>query len=226
MKGSVIWESKPQKEVWEGKITRCVCQGQGINVVFECPDLGEGQITFANVTGQQLAIGRFLYYGQHEATRVNVRGVLSGRPGIIVFEGAWTDPLDGTGEWQFFLEVDGIDSLVTNATPASLDSVAVARLTRLATTLSPRLFTEPYDFDVNPARPGIYHVREVGQRHQDPFRYSWWDGFSWSATQSTIERVLKQHSSECETRSSVSSPWVASWYGLTEEGWNAMRAQL
>jgi len=227
MQGSVIWESKAQGEVWEGKVTRCVVRGEDINVVFDCKELGEGQLTLTNMTGQQLVIGRFLYYGRHEATRVSVRGGLSGRLNVIVFEGAWTDPLDGTAEWQFFLEVEGVDGLATSVTPAILDSAAVnMTFTHLVSTLTPGLFTEHYDFDVNPSRPGIYRVREVGQRQQDPSWYSWWDGVNWSATKSTIEGVLKLHTTASEIQSSRSSPWVASWYGLTEEGWHAMREQL
>ena len=227
MHGSVIWESKSQREVWEGHVTRCVRQGQDINVVFDCRDLGEGQITFTDTVGKQLVTSRFLYFGQKEAPQVSVCGALSSRLGLIVFEGTWTDPIDGLGTWQFYLEVEGIASLVASTVQDTPDSVANATaLTQLVAKLAPSSFTEEYGFDIAPTRSGIYRVRECSQKSQDAFQYSSWNGTGWSSPQRTIEQVLEQRMTVPTEKLGESFSKVRSWQGLTEAGWHSMVAQI
>lgn len=224
MKGSVLWESNAQRETWEGAVARCVRRGRDINVVFHCADLGEGQLTVTDVPGEHLATGRFRYYRQKEAAQVSVRGSLSYRPGILVFDGVWTDPIDGTGQWEFLLEVEGLEGRLSADVPSNAgDLRESAPLTHLVAKFTPEFVTEKHDFRVEPAHQGIYRVWETVVDSQGPSGYAWWDWAGWSEPRSTIEALLEQRTN-CE-QPNIHFGWVQFWQGLNKAGWRATRPQ-
>lgn len=210
MLGKVFWESGHAGEEWDGGVDVCVQLGNLINVVFNCTDLGEGQITLTNTTDEQVATSRFTYYGHQDATRVGVRGRFHRRPEVLVFEGIWTDPIDGTGEWKFTIEFDDVDKLtLTDTSLAGAEPASDALAEQAPCTEG---LTDWYPIDVEPARPGVYQVLFRGRSGWDADRIEYldWDGARWRpAPATTGPQAAPGPAPGTETAT------MESWRGLT-----------
>ena len=211
MKSLVLWESPHLKEVWDGEVTKCVRRGHDINIVFNCTDLGEGQITLADDTGEQILGSRFLYYGRPEPTRVSVRGRLTRRADVLVFDGVWTDPIDGTGEWKFTIEIEDFE-------------VQDARETK-PDTLPPQFLTPWYQVNVQPARAGLYQVRVTaeGTDRADTELQANWDGEAWSIVTPRTLKPISGSGWDPEPLPQPGNDRVLFWRGLTEAGYLSMQ---
>ncbi|TQK01146.1 hypothetical protein [Herbaspirillum sp. SJZ107] len=212
MKGLVSWKSDHLREEWDGEVEICVKQGSNINLVFSCTDLGEGQITLADTDEVQVVTSRFLYYGQQVATQVGVRGRFSQHADALVFEGAWTDPIDGTGEWKFTIDLDTDAMPELRHAAASTDKDATSGEERsFNDMLSPGQVTEWYPVDVEPARPGLYQV--LLERQAGTVEYANWNGAEWS-----LKAPTANASSSIHPRMNAGTGDIKSWRGLTEAG--------
>lgn len=209
MKGTVTWKSEHLREEWEGEVEKCVKQGDNINLVFNCTDLGEGQITLTDTDDVQVVTSRFLYYGQQNATQVSVRGRFLHHSEAVVFEGVWTDPIDGTGNWVFLIDLDGDEvPELRRASPAD-DEEMTSETSQLDALPAPEQVTDWFPVDIEPVRPGLYQVRFVGRT--EAFSYASWDGKEWC-----IDKPRSGAPSRIRPR--VNRDNMRSWRGLTEEG--------
>lgn len=227
MKGWVLWESSHLEEVWEGNVTICVRRGHDINIVFDCTDLGEGQITLVDDTCEQIVNSRFLYYGRLEPTQVSVQGRLARRAGLLVFEGVWTDPIDGTGHWKFTIEIEDVEVQDSpRAKPAaSDDDGGAAAKTRSIDAFPPDFFTPWHPVHVQPARPGMYQVRVAGgeaERGTDML-YANWDVTGWNMVTPMTQGLSRRSGWEPESLSLPDGDSIRSWRGLTEAGYLSMQ---
>jgi hypothetical protein len=209
MKRMVTWKSKHSREEWDGEVEICVKQGDNINLVFSCTELGEGQITLTDTDDVQVVTSRFLYYGRQEATQVSVRGRFLRHSEAVVFEGVWTDPMDGTGEWAFMIDLDGDEvPELRRASPAD-DEEMTFEPSQLDALPAPDPVTDWFPIDIEPVRRGLYQVRYDGQA--EAFSYASWDGAEWC-----IEKPTSGAGSGIRPR--VNRANMTSWRGLTEEG--------
>jgi hypothetical protein len=227
MKGWVLWDSRHLNEVWDGTVTKFVQRGHDINIVFNCTDLGEGQITLADDTCEQAISSRFLYYGRLEPTQVSVEGKLVRRAGILVFEGVWTDPIDGTGHWKFTIEIeDAAIEASPEVEPAAKNDVGSdAEKSGSVDAFPPDLLTPWYPVHVTPARPGIYQVRVASEalNRATTMIYANWDDKGWSILTPMAPRPLLGSGWESAPLFLPDSDWIRSWRGLTEAGYLSLQ---
>ena len=218
MKGSVKWSSKHLQETWHGEVTKCMQQGDKLNVAFKCENIGEGEITLAITPDDQVYRSSYYYYGVLGATLPQVRGRLSFSPGHIYFSGTWTDPKDGTGMWDFEIKITGhevVESVATACVPEQRDNARQHLIDELLERLVPDYFTPWYEEDVTPLRTGIYRVTiPANYRTSSGFAYAFWDGSHWGGATDNVGQL---------TNASPVSGFrfgddYRSWSGLTESG--------
>ena len=209
MKGLVSWKSAHLREEWDGEVEICVKQGDNINLVFSCTGLGEGQITLTDTDDVQVVTSRFLYYGQKEATQVSVRGRFLRNSAAVVFEGVWTDPIDGTAEWTFMIDLDGDEVPELRRAPLADDEEMTSEPSQPEALPAADRVTGWYPMGIEPVRHGLYQVRCDEQG--DAFSYARWNGTTWS-----IDIPTSGPGSGIRPR--VNRDNMTSWRGLTEEG--------
>lgn len=209
MKGMVTWKSEHLREEWDGEVEICVKQGDKINLVFSCTDLGEGQITLTDTDDVQVVTSRFLYYGRQDATQASVRGRFLRHSEAVVFEGVWTDPIDGTAEWAFLIDLDGDEVPQLGRASPAYDKEMTSETSQLDALPVPNRVTDWFPMDIEPVRPGLYQVRFVGRT--EAFSYASWDGAEWC-----IDKPTSGTPSRIRPRGNRDN--MASWRGLTEEG--------